>query len=178
MMYSWPKDLNEMSEAEIRAGLEELARDNQDAFFPVDGREALRAFQAVFRCQRCDICCLREMATQDKGIGVQAHEIGYLAKAKGLTPPQFLSTYCRLTPDGHVMQYPCPFYQQGCTIYKRRPFVCRVFPVAMKRQGSQILVGAQMICPSAPSAALEVLMAIRREIMKAKGVRDDSRVSQ
>jgi len=41
------------------------------------------------------------------------------------------------TKDGvRYIKYPCPFYDDGCSIYKERPLACRTYPLSiLKNKG-------------------------------------------
>ena len=92
---------------------------------------AMEVSQALFKCQRCGRCC-----TEMNGISAQKDDIKKMAKGLKHSYNWVKSNYienglirgtresCKGAADGR-----CPFYKEGCTIYKARPLVCRLFPL-------------------------------------------------
>ncbi len=85
----------------------------------------LDQFWELFKCKKCGKCCV----DLPKGIRISKSELQQLAKLKNLKVTHFKRKYTTLVNDIIRMNYPCPFYKDGCTIYDSRPAVCRYFPL-------------------------------------------------
>lgn len=92
---------------------------------------AMEISQSLFKCQRCGGCC-----TKMNGISAQKDDVKKMAKELKHSYNWVMSNYVKNglirgtsesspgAADGR-----CPFYKEGCTVYKGRPIVCRLFPL-------------------------------------------------
>lgn len=85
-----------------------------------------------FECTQCHDCC-----RHDPGyVFLSRFDLERLAQHKGLSPGQFIESFCRWVDlgDGEVLSlvekknYDCIFWDQGCTVYSGRPLQCRAYP--------------------------------------------------
>ena len=77
-------------------------------------------------CTRCGNCC-----TENRSLKTQKLELKSIAEFKN-TSYKKLKKKIKARPlnDGtmRVSRRPCPFYDDGCSVYKVRPGVCRAYP--------------------------------------------------
>lgn len=85
----------------------------------------LDEFMNRFVCKRCGKC--EELGA----VYVDADDIKLLAAAKNISALSFIIDYTAKNYDGRVvLMQPCTFYKdKGCSVYTKRPKVCRLFPV-------------------------------------------------
>lgn len=97
-------------------------------------------FWKLFKCQRCGRCC----TYLPKGIRISKSELKRLSKLKKLKDVHFRRRYCEVINDVIRMNYPCDFYEDGCTIYSVRPRVCQYFPLgkSIVRNGNLYLTAS------------------------------------
>lgn len=163
-VFTWDKQIHEMSEDELRAGLREMAEENQVVFAPMPWQKFWDKFRALFRCQQCGACCTHEMSQQERGIGLLEDELVRLVTLKDMKSQEFRAKYCRQSSAS--MDYPCPFYKPGgCSIYEQRPIVCRFFPLdGMEVDGEKVL-GVQVVCPGGLKAMTQLMIEHRRSLL-------------
>ncbi len=101
---------------------------------------------ARMNCLECGACC------RDIVVPLEDGEVAAMAKALGLTEPQFRERYVR-TVDDHEQALdarPCPL-QDGtrCTVYECRPEPCRGYPyiTSSVRSHSLAILERAETCP-------------------------------
>ena len=89
-----------------------------------------------FHCKQCGKCCINR-----EDILLNAKDLYRLAKYLGVTPEQFIKTYCevyigessripivRLKPQGSIKR--CPLLKdRKCSVHQAKPVVCAMFPL-------------------------------------------------
>ena len=105
-------------------------------------------------CLRCDVCC--RFPDPDSALRpyFTAEDIE-LAVAAGISRSAFSDTHgsqVTLVPDGTNDGYQCPAFDSTtshCTIYDRRPFDCRIYPLALmwNEAHDQVVLGWDTKCP-------------------------------
>lgn len=77
-------------------------------------------------CTRCGNCC-----TENTSLKAQKLELKQIAERKGSSYKKLKKKIkARPRKDGtmRVSRRPCPFYEDGCSVYDIRPGVCRAYP--------------------------------------------------
>jgi Fe-S-cluster containining protein len=77
-------------------------------------------------CTKCGKCC-----TDNTSLKAQKEELKRIAAYKNLSYKKLKKrTRARPRKDGtmRVTRRPCPFYDDGCSVYDIRPGVCRAYP--------------------------------------------------
>lgn len=77
-------------------------------------------------CTRCGNCC-----TENTSLRAQKQELKQIAEFKSISYKKLKKKIkARPRKDGsmRVTRRPCPFYENGCSVYHIRPGVCRSYP--------------------------------------------------
>lgn len=77
-------------------------------------------------CTKCGWCC-----TENTSLRAQKQELKNIAERKGSSYKKLKRRIkARPRKDGtmRVTRRPCPFYEDGCSVYDIRPGVCRAYP--------------------------------------------------
>lgn len=77
-------------------------------------------------CTRCGNCC-----TENTSLRAQKQELKQIAELKNISYKKLKKKVkARPSNDGamRVSRRPCPFYEDGCSVYQIRPGVCRAYP--------------------------------------------------
>ena len=94
--------------------------------------KTFRAFFQMFHCQKCGECCLGVGEASDEGISLMPEEVVRLADIMLLSKRKFKDRFTFIKEGRRLLKYPCPLYSSNshlCTIYERRPIVCRAYPL-------------------------------------------------
>lgn len=115
--------------------------------------ETVRSFLQAFRCRRCGVCCEGKDAVG--GIALLREEVEVLAELAGVSKRKFKDTHTYIRDGERKMRYPCSFYSvetHSCSIYQRRPSVCRLYPLAPPYWDQVSKIKTMQIDPSCPEA--------------------------
>lgn len=82
------------------------------------GIGALEETKKKIVCKRCGACC-----KLPGGIKIGVSDVQRLSHAFGIRGGEFIRRY------GMTLKSPCPFWEDGCTVYENRPIVCRTYPL-------------------------------------------------
>ena len=123
-----------------------------EAVIPTPGplnNAGIALVQKALHCEKCDSqCCKRDTSSAEnhEGAGIHLNESEYhdiiaAYGREGTTKNQL----------GRCLTYPCRFLtDKGCSIYERRPVVCRLYPVEEgPRVGGWPVMGLNSSCPQA-----------------------------
>lgn len=136
--------------------------------------ETATAFLRRLRCDHCGACCRGDFETTRKGgVALLPNEVAHLAQMMRQTQKSFRKKFCHRSCQDDVkvvsLRYPCPFWsaQSHCTIYDRRPLICRFYPLqegpVLADTGSLLdgveLIHADSSCPAARELVVEIIMA-------------------
>ncbi|MDR3343698.1 MAG: YkgJ family cysteine cluster protein [Treponema sp.] len=86
-----------------------------------------------FSCTRCSTCCRYERGF----VFLTEKDTTLLAAALQVSYTDFVDTYCRwvsMEPGREQLSlkekpnYDCVFWENGCSLYEKRPLQCRTFP--------------------------------------------------
>jgi len=100
-------------------------------------------------CRRCGKCCLSN--PDDLGVMVSEDELRTIAKHSKYTY-KYLKRHSTKyehpeRDDLRHLPQPCMFYRQGqCTIYRWRPFVCRIYPISNSPRGGKVYTTISLRC--------------------------------
>ena len=105
-------------------------------------------------CLRCDVCCRFPDPDSPLRPYFTGEEIEQVVAA-GMARTAFSDQHgCQVTvvPDRQGDGYQCPAFDPAtshCTIYDRRPFDCRIYPLALmwNKAHDQVLLGWDTKCP-------------------------------
>tara|TARA_Y100000310_G_scaffold319400_1_gene374615 strand:- start:226 stop:834 length:609 start_codon:yes stop_codon:yes gene_type:complete len=93
-----------------------------------------------FKCKNCGDCCDHTI------IQLYPFDIKNICKAKNLTTKQFHQQYSIFQLDEDKIprcilknRPQCPFKEEGCTIYDKRPIRCRLYPLGRVYQDNEII---------------------------------------
>jgi len=100
-------------------------------------------------CRRCGKCCLSN--PHDPGVMVSEDELRKIARHSKYTY-KYLKRHSTEYehPERNDLRHlplPCIFYQQGeCTIYKWRPFVCKIYPISNALRRGKACITISLRC--------------------------------
>jgi Fe-S-cluster containining protein len=104
-----------------------------------------------FSCTRCSSCCRYESGF----VFLSRNDAELLAEKLKMEYTAFVETFCRWVPAlGGALQlslkekvnFDCVFWDEGCTVYDRRPLQCRSFPFWESIMRSE-MVWKNLDCP-------------------------------
>lgn len=98
---------------------------------PVEALEKGSTFS--YSCNRCKRCCT------NLEISVNPYDIARLAKFKGISTTEFISSYVDVRKQALLRQSDgvCIFLDEnGCSVHPDRPLPCRLYPLARNITGS------------------------------------------
>ncbi len=140
-----------MTDADVEEMIEDISSQGKNVALGVPiSKSLVVAFFDLFRCARCGKCCLGIGTTG--GIALLPEEVRVLAKVKGISYRKFKDQYTAVREAHRFLNYPCLFYDSGnhkCSIYDKRPFVCRVYPIAEPYRN--LLLGQEYLFSLDPS---------------------------
>jgi Fe-S-cluster containining protein len=100
-------------------------------------------------CRRCGQCCTSN--PDDPGVMVSEGELQKMAAHSKYTY-KYLKRHSTKYEhsernDVRYLPIPCIFYEQGkCTIYKWRPFICKVYPTSNAPRNGKVCVTISLRC--------------------------------
>ena len=100
-------------------------------------------------CRRCGKCCLSN--PDDPGAMVSEDELRKIAAHSKYTY-KYLKRHStkHKHPERNDLRYlplPCIFYKQGkCTIYKWRPFICKIYPTSNALRSGKVCITVSLRC--------------------------------
>lgn len=87
-----------------------------------------------FECKNCGSCC---SAKDQIRVEVSPFDVYNISKHLKIKPQKFLEKYCYDKTTKNVpffiLQFPCKFFKDKCTIYEVRPMGCRTFPIGVAK---------------------------------------------
>jgi len=136
----------------------------------VDPLELLKQFQ----CNRCGRCCL-----EIGNIPLMEDEPKRIARYLGVSG-RSIKKLTTLNSYGRVFKTPCPFYEDGCSIYSVRPLACVAFPLVdpVIFKGRRIIQLSTFCNASIDLCKRILLECIREGVYKRKLVSPVSQVSR
>ena len=115
----------------------------------------IRYPRVSFTCQRCAKCCM-DSEERDRRIILLKCEVKEISAYTGLPPEKF----CRKAPEDLLEIYKpyeyemlkvngkCVFLNGNtCTIYEKRPLVCRFHPFWLEKEDDTWVFGVDTKCP-------------------------------
>ena len=132
--FSGPDAFRVLSKAKARLNLEKVEIDDilkavSSLGFILETEMALIYALQDQICTRCGWCC-----TENTSLRASKDELKRIAEHKKRSYKK-LKKRIRARPnkDGtmRVTRHPCPFYEDGCSVYAVRPGVCRSYPTNM-----------------------------------------------
>lgn len=104
-------------------------------------------FDSLLKCQRCGKCCNATLF--DTGVLLFPFEIERLAIKSNLSKRQFKERFTYTENGRRFLKLPCPFYQDGCSVYSVRPVACREFPLnQIVPKNGKMWMTVNMDCPA------------------------------
>ena len=114
---------------------------HQETLIGSSDYDSIRKFFDRFHCSRCGQCC-----EKGQGIFVDPDDIENLAIFLG-TSKHKVKAYT-VTCNGHrYLKSPCPFHDKECKVYKSRPKVCQLYPLAPYYKDGKEYVVINKNCP-------------------------------
>jgi len=129
--------------------------------------------QELFKCTLCGDCCHGYGGTY-----VTADDIRAIADCIGVSPENFMRTYCRMSGSRPVLGQQdngyCLFWDKVCTIHAVKPQMCRAWPFI-----ESVLVDTNnwrsmaSMCPGIRTDAsdLDICRCVREKLSAKKGAR-------
>lgn len=132
--FSGPDAFRVLSKAKARLNMEKVEMDDilkavSSLGFILETETALIYALQDQICTRCGWCC-----TENTSLRASKDELKRIAEHKKRSYKKLKkSIRARPNKDGtmRVTRHPCPFYEDGCSVYPVRPGVCRSFPTNM-----------------------------------------------
>jgi len=142
-----------MKTSDLKTYLEDLRDKGMcvNTFIPFNEGNVIKVLRE-FRCQRCGYCC-----TQLSLITMFPHEVREIARFRGLTVKRFKWQYTIRKDGVHHLPYPCPFYDNGCKIYRVRPATCAQYPIREMERDEKKYIGLASTCPAVEEICLKIL---------------------
>jgi Fe-S-cluster containining protein len=128
------------------------------------------------RCLRCAACC-RDTLRRERRILLTEPEASAIASSTGLKVKEFSEQTEGAEPYTRQMRKvrgTCVFVRdESCSIYQRRPLICRFFPFYLeKREGDRFVFGVSEECPGVgqgPKLDRRFFYNLFRQAMIARG---------
>ena len=172
-----PNETDDVYNAQIESCIHYHVEHDRSIPIPLRCNKAtLDLVNGMLDCKDCISKCCRESMTlggKSEPIALTAEEFKRCRVTLNHNQQTALDAVAvKLTYEGIDcvnIPYPCAFYRksEGCSVYKIRPVVCRLFPVGYvqsKEMGT--LVGLNPRCPEVPAVARKLFTLWRKAALK------------